>query len=60
MQTNHPMPDNFYRHFETDCVTLWWWNKTPLCAQWLRYPNRHAFWQWKTTHRGKAWLRTQS
>ena len=37
-----------------------WWNKTPLCAQWLEYPNLHAFWQWKTAHRGKAWLRTQS
>jgi len=22
--------------------------------------NRCAFWQWKTTHRGKPWLRTQS
>jgi len=47
--------------------TLWnrlreslWWNKTPLCTQWLEYPNRHTFWQWKTGHRGKAWLRKQS
>jgi len=38
--------------------TLWnrlrktlWWNKTPLCAQWLGHPNRHAFWQWNTAHR---------
>jgi len=22
MQTKHPMPNNFYRHFETDCVKL--------------------------------------
>jgi len=22
MQTNHPMPDNFYRHFETECAKL--------------------------------------
>jgi len=22
MQANHPMPDNFYRHFETGCVKL--------------------------------------
>jgi len=33
------MPDNFYRHFETNCSKLLRQNKTPLCMQWLGKPS---------------------
>jgi len=53
------MPDNFYRHFETDCVKLCGEIKHGCAHNGLVIQTVTPF-DKKNAHRGKAWLRTQS